>query len=94
MGLDNFKKITQIQWGLFCILGGVLAGILGNLVGPTPRNSAEQMGKALGATAAGGLFVVLGIGLIIAHFLRGKPAPTSKKSSGKASNVTRKKRSS
>ncbi len=65
--MDRLRKISWLQWGLICIFGGLMAGAIGSMQGP-PKNSAEAAGRA----AAVGLFIVIGVVLIIVHFLRPK----------------------
>jgi len=92
MGMDNFKKLTLLQWGLICIAGGLIAGPIATMVGPAPRNSAERMGQAVGGAFAVLLFVIIGIVLIVMHFRSGGSkaggsgtAKSRSKSSSKAS---------
>ncbi len=61
---DGLQKFTLLQWGVFCIFGG---GVGGMLVTSMPANNqAELIGRGAGAL----LFSVVGVVLVILHFVR------------------------
>ena len=73
---ERLKRIALWQWGLLMIVGGLAANGL-MMAMPSPRGplTAEQRAEALGRLAATLLFVVVGVVLIVLHFVRRKPRP-------------------
>lgn len=67
-GWDRLRAIALWQWGLLCIVAGGAANAVGAAMQTATGSAgrAEAMGRAVGAL----LFVVVGVGLIIAHFVR------------------------
>ncbi|MDQ3330551.1 MAG: hypothetical protein M3552_07850 [Planctomycetota bacterium] len=78
-GMDRLRKISWLQWGLITIFAGLMSGVIGSLQGP-PKNKAEAAGRA----AAALLIIVIGVGLIIVHFVRPKRSQGKLKSPGGA----------
>jgi len=76
-GLDRLKAFPLWQWGAICIFAGMTANVVMALQ-PTPSSTAGARGQALGRGVATGLFVLLGIGLMLFDVLRKKPAPVRK----------------
>lgn len=66
---DRLRKLPLWQWGLLCIFGGLVASMISGWIMPEARGAAAQ-GQAFGRMAASALFVLIGIGLVIAHFVR------------------------
>lgn len=64
---ERIRKITLWQWGLICIVGGMAPGAFTTVQGP-PKNRAEAAGRASAVL----LFVVIGLVLIVVHFVRPK----------------------
>lgn len=65
---DRMRKITWLQWGLLCLIGAGFSQVGGLAVqGPAPDRA-----SAAGRAAGGLLFVVVGVFLIILHFVRPK----------------------
>lgn len=64
---ERFRKITWLQWGLICLAGAGFSQSISLIQGP-PANRAEAAGRG----AAGLLFVVIGLALIVLHFVRPK----------------------
>ena len=56
------RKLSLGMWGGICIFAGVMSGTFS---GP-PATQSEMLGKACAQL----LFIVIGIGLIVAHFIR------------------------
>ncbi len=69
--MDRLKKVALWQWGLIVIVAGIAANVVMSLQA-TPGNSAEARGQAVGRAAAAALFVIIGVVLIILHFVRRK----------------------
>ncbi len=73
---DNhpFKKAPLLTWGIICLCGAVVTASLTQfvlpMVMPKPRNSAEAMGAAFGQAAALILIAVVGVVLIVMHFVK------------------------
>jgi hypothetical protein len=67
--MERLKKITLWQWGLIVIFAGILSNLLMGLQASAGR-SATARARAFGRAAATGLFVIVGIVLIIMHFVR------------------------
>ncbi len=68
-GMDRLKKIKLWQAGLLVIWAALMVAMLNVLRGPL-GNSAEERAQELGRWAPVPLFILVGIGLIIAHFVR------------------------
>ena len=69
--MSQRKTLSLLQWGLICILGGVVSFlIMGSLAPNGDRRTAADRGAALGRAAASLTFVVAGFGLIGYHFIR------------------------
>lgn len=69
-GMDRLKRIKLWQWGLLMIFGGLVASALTAVQGPGGTSEVERaqaLGRAFGAL----LPILIGIGLIVAHFVRG-----------------------
>lgn len=66
-GMDRLRKLTLLHWGLITIFGGLMSGVISTLQGP-PKNTSEAAGRA----AASLLFILIGFGMIICHFVRPK----------------------
>lgn len=64
---DRMRKITLLQWGLFCFLGAGFSQVASLAQGPAPDRA-----SAAGRAAAGLVFVVAGVVLIVLHFVRPK----------------------
>jgi hypothetical protein len=75
--MDRLRNIPKWQWGMIFIMAGIGANLVMQLR-PTPANTAEARGAALGAAAASLVFIIAGIVMIILHFVRDK-RPESKK---------------
>ncbi len=69
--MERLKSIALWQWGLIIIGAGILSYLVTSLQA-SPGNSAEAQGQALGRAMASLFFLVVGIVLIIVHFVRGK----------------------
>jgi len=68
---DRMKQLPLWQWGMLFIFGGVFANLAGSLVIQAGNmRRAEERAAQLGSTCAGGLLCLVGIGLIITHFVR------------------------
>ena len=65
--------------GSMCILGGIVSG----LVAPQPHDQSS----ALGQWAAQLLMIIVGIGLIIAYFVRNSPQATRRKNRAPAGHA-------
>jgi hypothetical protein len=67
--MERLKKITLWQWGAIVIFAGILTNLLMGLQATTGR-SATARARAFGRAAATLLFVIVGIVLIVMHFVR------------------------
>jgi len=73
---ERIKRFALWQWGLLCIFGGMAGGAVTMAMRPhSGIRTAEQQGEALGRAAAMLLFVVIGVVLIVVHFVRRKRRP-------------------
>lgn len=61
---DRLRKFTLAHWGLFCILAAVASGFVSKQI--PAKNQAELAGRSAGVF----LFVIVGVVLIIVHFVR------------------------
>jgi hypothetical protein len=77
--MDRLRNLSWLQWGLITIFGGLMSGVIGNLQG-APSSRAEAAGRG----AASLLFIVIGVVLIIVHFVR----PKAKKDQRKQTNTS------
>jgi hypothetical protein len=67
------KRLPLWQWGGICIFAGVFSNLLMTLmIQAGNMRRAEERAAQLGGACAGGLFIVLGIVLIVWHFVRRK----------------------
>ncbi len=69
-GMDRLKKVALWQWGLIVILAGLLSNVLMGSLGPSGGSTAEQQGAMWGRICASVFFVLVGIVLIVMHFVR------------------------
>lgn len=70
---ERMKKMPLYHWGLISIFAGIFSNLLvGLMIQSADMRRAEERAAQLGAAIAGGLFVVIGIALIIAYFFRRK----------------------
>lgn len=67
--LDRFKQVPLWQWGLIAIVAGIAANVVMGLK-PPPLDSAAARGQAFGQGIATLLFVIVGVVLIVLHFIR------------------------
>jgi hypothetical protein len=65
------KKLALWQWGLLAIFGGVAANLMMGMQ-QSGGSSATARGEALGRGVAALLFIVVGLTLIVIHFIRRK----------------------
>jgi hypothetical protein len=69
----RMKDLPLWQWGLICIASGGFVGALNTskiLYGTMSRS--ERRAAEIGNASAIGLFLIVGIVLIVMHFVRGK----------------------
>ena len=62
------KKLPLWFLGFICILGSTLGKFLGDQIMGPPQSRAEAAGRGTAQL----LFIVIGAGLIVAHFVRRK----------------------
>ena len=70
-GMDRLKKVALWQWGLIVIMAGVMSNLLMRMQTPSGGASAQRA-VALGRGVATLLFVIVGLVLIVLHFVRRK----------------------
>lgn len=70
-GRDRLKKVTLWQWGIIVIAAGLFANV-SMMMESSATSNAERRGELLGMATASALFICVGIGLIVAHFVRKK----------------------
>jgi len=73
-GLDRLKKVPLWQWGLLCIVSALAAQAV-TVAFRSPNKglmSLNEQGQAFGQAVGVGLIVVVGIVLIVVHFVRKK----------------------
>jgi hypothetical protein len=68
-GMDRLKKIALWQWGLIVVMAGVMSNLLMRMQPPS-GNAAAQRAVVLGRGVATLLFLVVGLVLIVLHFVR------------------------
>lgn len=67
------KPLSLWMLGLLCIMGGLVAGVVMNMIGPPiDLSTAEGKGRAFGQAAAQVIFIVVGVVMIVVHFVRGR----------------------
>lgn len=66
--LERLKNMPLWQWGLIVIFAGVVSNVVQGIV--PGGNSAYDRGREMGRAVGTLFFVVLGIILIILHFVR------------------------
>lgn len=71
-GRDRLKKVTLWQWGIIVISAGVFANVSMMMMELPAASSAQRRAQELGRGVASAFFICIGIGLIIAHFVRKK----------------------
>lgn len=62
---DRMRQFTLLHWGGLCLLASALTGVVLKTVLP-PKNQAEQLGQGVALA----LISVVGVVLIILHFVR------------------------
>ena len=71
--VDRLKKQTLAFWGSLCVFAGMFSGLASNmLVDAGDMRRSEAQAARLGGAMGGGLIVVIGIVLIVIHFVRRK----------------------
>lgn len=71
--MERFKAIPLWTWGLICIMGGVFANISNQfIIEAQNMRGAAARGAQLGGAVAALLFIVIGLALIVMHFVRKK----------------------
>ena len=71
--IERMKKLPLWQWGGITIFAGIIANMAVTLmIQAQGMRGAEERGARLGAAIAGGFFIILGIVLIVMHFVRKK----------------------
>lgn len=77
--MDRLRKIPKWQWGMIFIFAGMASNLM-PYIRPTPANTAEARGAALGAAAASLVFIIAGIVMIMLHFVGGtRPEPKKRR---------------
>ena len=70
---ERMKKQSLAFWGGLCIFAGMFSGMAMNLIVDTSEmRRAEAQATRMGSAVGTGLFVLIGIVLIVLHFVRGK----------------------
>jgi hypothetical protein len=70
-GMDRLKKIALWQWGLIVMMAGLMSNLVMRLQA-SGGNSATDRAAAMGRSAATLLFLLVGVVLIVLHFVRRK----------------------
>jgi len=70
-GRDRLKKVPLWQWGIIVIAAGLFANI-SMMMESSAASAAERRAELLGIATASALFICIGIGLIVAYFVRKK----------------------
>lgn len=69
--IDRMKQMPLWQWGGCFIFGAVFANLATQLmIDAGDLRRSEERAAQMGAAVAGGLLLLVGIGLIVAHFVR------------------------
>lgn len=71
-GLDRLKKIPLWQWGLIVIFAGVMSNLVMGMMPPSGGTSAARRGQEMGRAVASLFFILVGVVLIVMHFVRKK----------------------
>jgi len=72
--VERFKSRPLSFWGSLCIFTGIFVSLAMQMAidaADMPRTEARA--SSLGSAVAGGLIVLLGIVLLVLHFVRRKP---------------------
>jgi hypothetical protein len=71
--IDRMKKQPLSFWGGLCIFAGVFSSLAMQLmIDASDLRRSEERAAQLGGALAGGLFVLVGVVLIVLHFVRRK----------------------
>ncbi len=73
-GVNNLKKFKLWQWGLIVIFASILSNVILMAIQGPMENTAASRGQAVGRGVAALVGILIGITLIIIHFVRRKPA--------------------
>jgi hypothetical protein len=69
--IDRLKKRPLSFWGGLCIFAGVFSSLAMQLmIDAADLRRAEERAAQLGAAFAGGFFLLVGIVLLVLHFVR------------------------
>jgi peptidoglycan/LPS O-acetylase OafA/YrhL len=83
------RKLSLLQWGLICIISGVISQLLMPLIQGPPKNRAELAGRSFAIL----VILVIGLALCFTHFIRAKSRRTrptiTRKESAKRANPPR-----
>lgn len=70
---DRLSKFTLAHWGGLCMFGGGMAGVIGTM--QPAKNRAELLGRGVAVA----IFWVIGLVLVVLHFVRRGRKKTEKK---------------
>ena len=71
-GLDRLKKLALWQWGLIVIFSGLLSNVVMGMQASNASSSAARRGAEMGRGVATLFFIVVGVILIVLHFVKRK----------------------
>ncbi len=71
--IERMKAMPLHQWGAIFIFAGIFTNLaMQLLIQAGDMSRSEERASQLGAAVGGGLVILIGIALIVAHFLRRK----------------------
>ena len=71
-GIDRLKNMPLWQWGLIVIFAGIMSNLVMGMVPASGGSSAARRGQEMGRAVASLFFILVGVVLIVMHFVRGK----------------------
>lgn len=71
--IQRMKKLPLYQWGAIFIFAGIFTNLaMGLMIQAGDMSRREERASQMGAAIGGGLVILIGVGLIVAHFVRRK----------------------
>ena len=71
--IQRMKKLPLYQWGGIFIFAGIFSNLaMGLMIQAGDMSRREERAAQMGAAIGGGLIILIGVGLIVAWFVRRK----------------------
>jgi hypothetical protein len=71
-GLDRLKKIPLWQWGLIVIFAGLMSNLIMGMQTPSGGSASARRAAEMGRAVASLFSILVGVVLIVMHFVRKK----------------------